>query len=89
MKQNCETAIEYLQKSSSQGNLDAKVLLGVCLLYGKGFDKDEEQAFILFNAAAQKGSLSGKKNLIKCYREGLGIEKSEAKAKELEGVINN
>lgn len=64
-------------------------MLGVCLLNGTGFDKDEEQAFILFNVAAQKGNISGMQNLVKCYREGLGVERNETKAKDLEREIDS
>lgn len=81
-------AFANFRESSTRECMDGRTMMGVCLLNGQGTDKDEQQAFLALNAAAVKGNLLAKRYLAKCYREGLGVEKNESKAEELEKNID-
>ena len=52
-----------------------QLVLGTLYYYGKGVDKDENQAFYWYQKSAEAGDPSAMYMLVTCYEEGIGCEK--------------
>ena len=61
-------------------NVDAILTLGYCKLVGDGFEKDEEDGYLLTLKAAQKKSVTAMVNLGSCYQNGTGVKADPEKA---------
>lgn len=73
--QRIQSSIKYLERASSQNNVDATVLLGDLYLNGingSNFSIDYGKAFKYFNKAAHQHSSHGCYNLAYMYEYGLG-----------------
>ena len=69
-----ETAKELLEKSSEQGYLPSKVLLGSCYLMGlHGVTRDEKKGIKLLEECANAGDVSSQYNIGYCYMTGIGV----------------
>lgn len=76
-----EKAIGWLQKSESQGNLDARANLGWCLANGYGGMRDTVKAETLLRDAAGKGNLLAMSGLARIHSGDVeGIEANPAEA---------
>jgi TPR repeat protein len=69
--------IENLQQKAKQWNTDAQYKLGLLYLEGKGTDKNEHEAFELFNRAAAKGHANALFQLALMYLHGWGTAQNE------------
>lgn len=66
---NSQKALNWFQKASEQGDIEA--IVGAGLVYS---DMDEdEKAFILIKEAAEKGSATGQRLLGEIYEDGIGV----------------
>ena len=54
--------------------------LGYCYNYGKGVDKNHEEAAKWYKMAAENGNVRGMERIEYCYRKGHGVpaDKNEA-----------
>jgi hypothetical protein len=77
-----EKALPAVRKRAGQGDADAQLLLGGCLLHGVGVEKDEKQAVKWYHKAADQDNVSAWYNLGMVYRTGKGVEKDERRAFE-------
>ena len=69
-----------LVKSAESGDAKAQLALGDCYYYGKGVDRDYENAVHWWVNAAEQGNARAQHNLGYCYYKGLGVEQSDEKA---------
>jgi hypothetical protein len=74
--------IDYLNKKITQGNVIAQVILAQLYKTGNGVQKDEQQAFSLFQKAAQQEDMLAQYCLGVAYLEGQGIAVNNEKARE-------
>ena len=66
---NSQKALNWFQKASEQGDIEA--IVGAGLVYS---DMDEdEKAFTLIKEAAEKGSATGQRLLGEIYEDGIGV----------------
>jgi len=70
-KLNFTRARQWLAKAVSHGDVDAKVKLGDCYLYGQGTRKNEKKAFQLYSQAAKAGNAMGQEQLARMYADRL------------------
>ena len=66
--------VEEMKRKAEEGELDAKVQLGISYLYGYGIEKDYVQAFIYLQEAAMQNDGQAQLHLGKMYENGWGIE---------------
>ena len=66
--------IENLRTSAEAGNSEAAFFLANCYSEGRGIEKDPEQAFRWYLAAAESGYPSAMTAVSECYDQGLGTE---------------
>jgi TPR repeat protein len=72
-------AVPLFKKAINQENFDCLPQLTRMHQLGvKKIFQDEEEAFDLYNLAAQKGSIYGLHRVAMCYLNGVGTEKNEA-----------
>ena len=57
-----------------------QLVLGTLYYYGKGVDKDENQAFYWYKKSAEAGDTYAMYMLVTCYEEGIGCEKDANQA---------
>ncbi len=79
--------IDYLNKP--KGNIVAQVILAQLYKTGNGVEKDKQQAFSLFQAAAEQKDILAQYCLGLAYMEGQGVATSNEKAREqFQQIIN-
>ena len=71
--------VEALYKLSA-GNSDAQFNLGVRYLYGRGIEKDNEEAFRRFKLSAEGGHVLAQDATSTCYWYGVGVKKDVLEA---------
>ena len=75
--------VQLLEMSANKGIAAAQYNLGNCHLYGiHGLVQSPKRAFSLFASAAEQGHAEGQSNLGMLYANGLGVDRSYAKARE-------
>ena len=72
---NYQKALEYLNKSADQGNVDAQVNLGDIYYKLNEVDQDYEKALQWYKKAADQGDAEAQFNLDMIYSNGLGVQK--------------
>lgn len=65
--QNYQSALNWYQRSSDQGNSNAMVHLGYLYLFGLGTDQNTDRAKQLFTAASNAGNMDGSAALGRYY----------------------
>ena len=63
--------------------------LGIMYLYGECVEKNERQAAECLQRAADQGLAGSMAMLADMYEQGLGVEKSAARAKELYAAVES
>ena len=58
-----EEAFKCFHKSASLGNIEAAVMVGMCLLRGEGCPEDPSKALVYFRSAAEQGHAEGQNQL--------------------------
>jgi uncharacterized caspase-like protein len=79
-KKDYAKAARLFQITADQGDVVAKVYLGVMYENGKGVGKDYSKAASLYRKAADQGAISAQTGLGRLYDFGLGVRKDYAKA---------
>ena len=77
-----ETIKDVMQKAS-QGNRTAQFKLGFFYEHGMNVPKDEGKAVMWYSRAVKNGHPEAARKLSAMYRDGRGVKKNDAKAKEL------
>jgi serine/threonine protein kinase/TPR repeat protein len=65
-------AVACFEAAVEQGDVAGKVMLGECLLLGKGTVPNPKRAILLLREAADQGSAAAMSKLGDCYRRGTG-----------------
>lgn len=78
-----EEAVFHTMKAANQGHPSSMFFAGVCLLAGKGMDRDEKKAVEFLLEAALSDVPGAKCMLGLCYYEGSGVTKDFFKSAEL------
>ncbi|RIA94893.1 hypothetical protein C1645_803302 [Glomus cerebriforme] len=81
VKKNKDKSFEYCQRAVDNDN-DSNDGLNIALYFLATFykQKDPVKAFELYKKSAEKGFVQSQYELAKCYKEGIGIQKSEQEA---------
>lgn len=80
-KKGLPDTIEETIKLADEGNLQAQLLLGYSYLYGEnGLKPDYDKAFEYYGKAALQNDPAGLNNLGSLYYNGIGVQRSPAKA---------
>jgi TPR repeat protein len=80
---NEKQAAEWLEQAALKGDMDSQYRIGLMYFAGAcGVKQDQEKAFEYFKKAADQGSKFAAIRLAYMLREGIGVEKNVAKAKE-------
>ena len=66
--------------SVNKDDIDALSVLGICLIYGIGGEKNEEKGFDYLRQAAEKGCSNAQAYVGYCYYRGKGVGKDRAEA---------
>lgn len=74
------TAAEHYKKAAEKGHIDALYCMGLSFFYGKGIQKDREQALKYYKTAAEKGNIAAQFKLAECYYYGIGTEENKQEA---------
>jgi TPR repeat protein len=81
--------IKYLLEQKEQGNVVAQVILAQLYKTGNGVEKDKQQAFSLFQAAAEQKDILAQYCLGLAYMKGQGVVTNNEKAREqFQQIIN-
>lgn len=81
-------AIELLKRASDRNNVKAKVMLGHIYEHGQfGALPQLRMAFEYYNSAYSLGFKQVAYDLLRCYKEGIGVQPDRAKIAELEQVV--
>ncbi len=75
-------AVEWFKKASQKGCTRSLNNLGICYEFGYGVSKDLDQAFTLYNEAADKGYQEAMLNLAYMYFQNGKETKNDQKFKE-------
>ncbi len=67
-----EEAISYAKQAIEEGEKNANYILGYCYTFGKGVDKDHEQAYQYYVKAANQGHQKAKEKLTKFVKTNMG-----------------
>lgn len=68
-------AVQWYEKATAQGHIEAKRQLAALLVSGSGVAKDEKRGIALLRDAAEKGDADAQYKLCAAYQNGLGVEK--------------
>ena len=68
--------IASMRRDAEAGNIRAQVVLGNCLLSGKGVNANHAEAVKWFARAAESGDIEALFNLAFCHENGYGVEKT-------------
>jgi TPR repeat protein len=79
--------LEDFLQAADQGHADSAVSAGAMYHSGMGVPTDQTKAFELYQLAGELGSQEGWKNVIDCWRNGLGVPKSEDTARYIEETM--
>ena len=87
VEEDLDKAVELLETGSYLDDGHAQYLLGACYVGGLGvsqraYNKAEENAFELFLASAQKENQDAIEEVIRCYRDGVGIAQDLVEAED-------
>jgi TPR repeat protein len=82
MRRQYAEALPLLEQAGSEGDVEAKNLLGVMQLNGMGVVQDPRRAAALFEAAAAQGLKEAQYNLSNQLFNGLGIAEDETRAQQ-------
>jgi TPR repeat protein len=85
--QNFSKALDDFLKAADEGHADAAVSAGAMFHNGVGAPADQTKAFELYQLAGELGSEEGWANVVDCWRQGLGVPKSEDTAKYIEDTM--
>lgn len=72
-------AVEWLQKASEQGHLQAIYTLSDILYLGKIYPQDDDKAVALLRSVAELGESEAQYRLAKAYYFGIGLPKDDKK----------
>ena len=75
-----EEAFNIFHELYMQDIFYINVILGQFYQYGLYVEKDEEQAFIYYSEASERGYISADYYVAICYEHGIGVEKNEKHA---------
>lgn len=84
-----QQCVDKLKKSVGINDLISQFYMAQCQEYGIGMAVDPANAFKMYRRAAERGLPNAMKELARCYRLGIGVEVSLAKAEEWENRFNN
>lgn len=73
-----EQEVKQYAQSAAEGDADAQREYGKCLLFGKGIEVDEEEAFLWLERAAAQSDEIAKMYVGHCKLYGIGTKKEEA-----------
>ena len=73
----------FLRNASESGISLAMSLVASMNSHGLGVERNENEAFSLYERAASAGNLAGIEGLADCYRIGIGVGQNQSKAVEL------
>lgn len=81
-KGDINPAVEELKKCASVNNVVAQFYLGQCYEHGIGMEINQQQAFLMYRRAAERGFGPAMQSLANCYSDGIGVSVNPDKAKE-------
>ena len=76
------SAVELLKNKSATNDMTAQFYLGQCYEFGIGIDKSDQNAFLMYRRAAERGFPPAMMELAKCYRDGVGVKANPDRAHE-------
>lgn len=82
-------AFFYYEQSAEKGYAKAEYKLGIFYLEAKGVERNNRLAFYWFKNAASKNHIEAIKELIKCYRNGVGTTVDNKEANKWEDKLNS
>lgn len=85
--QDFRRALDDFLQAADEGHADSAVSAGAMLHSGVGVLTDQRRAFELYQLAGELGSEEGWANVIDCWRQGLGVPKSEDTARHIEETM--
>mmetsp|Transcript_50153 Transcript_50153/g.121524 ORF Transcript_50153/g.121524 Transcript_50153/m.121524 type:complete len:479 (-) Transcript_50153:63-1499(-) len=85
--QNFKNSLDDFLLAADEGHADAAVSAGAMLHSGVGVLADQRRAFELYQLAGELGSEEGWMCVVDCWRNGLGVPKSEETAKHIEDTM--
>ena len=85
--QSFSKALDDFLKAADEGHADAAVSAGAMFHNGVGALTDQTKAFELYQLAGELGSEEGWVNVVDCWRQGLGVPKSEESARYIEETM--
>lgn len=85
--QDFKRALDDFLQAADEGHADSAVSAGAMLHHGVGVLADQRRAFELYQLAGELGSEEGWVNVIDCWRQGLGVPKSEDTARHIEETM--
>ena len=85
--QNFKKALNDFLQAADEGHADAAVSAGAMLHNGVGVLKDQRKAFELYQLGGELGSKAGWMNVVDCWQQGLGVQKSEETARYIKETI--
>ncbi len=85
--QDFKRALDDFLQAADDGHADSAVSAGAMLHHGVGVLKDQRRAFELYQLAGELGSEEGWVNVVDCWRQGLGVPKSEETARHIEETM--
>ena len=85
--QNFKKALDDFLLAADEGHAESAVSAGAMYHNGVGTLSDHRKAFELYQLAGELGSEEGWKNVIDCWRQGLGVPKSEETARYIEKTM--
>lgn len=80
-------ALSYYERAGVEGETGGLLSAGAMRLRGQGCVPDTGRAFALYRRAADLGSVQGWINMADMHEQGVGVEKSPAKAKQIREVV--
>lgn len=85
--QNYKKALEDFLQAADAGHADSAVSAGAMYFNGVGAPTDQTRAFELYQLAGELGLEEGWVNVVDCWRQGLGVPKSEETATYIEETM--
>lgn len=85
--QNYKKALENFLQAADLGHADSAVSAGAMYHNGVGAPLDHTKAFELYQLGGELGSEEGWLNVVDCWRQRLGVPRSEATARYIEETL--
>jgi TPR repeat protein len=85
--QNFKKALDDFLLAADEGHAESAVSAGAMYHNGVGTLSDHRKGFELYQLAGELGSKEGWANVVDCWRQGLGVPKSEETARYIEKTM--